>query len=208
MDAASLDEQVGSSSIAVPFQGWSSINHMPFREEQARDPKTLAQNGKLTACRRAIEQANRYVLAVMPTLPGYRFTEVPDAKQASSVALAVRRCWGVSEGEPIDVGAQLLAFGWTVHLNNLEAPIGGLQAVMAPSMHGFVFIADTRPGPADRSCAECGEATKDRVNYRLAHELGHVFFYDQATPPRRLARHCDDEEAFCDAFAAALLKAA
>jgi hypothetical protein len=142
---------------------------------------------------------------VQSSLPAYRFATVPDVEQASRVARAVRRRWGLGDDEPVDVAARLVSLGWVVQLQDLDAAVGGLQAAMAPSADGFVFIADTRPDPAERPRADSGERTRNRVNYRLAHELGHVFFYDQATPARRLARRSEQEEAFCDAFAVDLV---
>jgi hypothetical protein len=78
---------------------------------------------------------------------------------------------------------------------------------MAPTGDGFLFLSDRRLTPRQRS--ELGGESERRwqseiVNSRLAHELGHIFFYDQSTPARRLAVPSSEEERFCDAFADAL----
>lgn len=48
---------------------------------------------------------------------------------------------------------------------------------------------------------------RHRRRFSVAHEIGHVFFYDRrSSPPRRLASQASrGEENFCDAFAAELL---
>lgn len=170
--------------------------------EQASNQQVLALYLPQPARQQGVEQAACYCLAVSSTLPAYRFAVVPELEQASCVADAVRRCWGLQAGQQVDVAAGLVALGWTVQLQNLEAPEGGLQAVMGPVVDGFVFIADSRPAASESTEASSTEAL---VNYRLAHELGHVFFYDHSLPPRRLARQSDEEEVFCDVFAAALV---
>lgn len=44
------------------------------------------------------------------------------------------------------------------------------------------------------------------MNFLVAHELGHLFFYDREFVPARRTRHpSDTEEAFCDEFALTLL---
>lgn len=148
------------------------------------------------------KQAAAYALAMRSRLPAYRLSYVPPVEQASWIATAVRRAWGVREGAAVDVASQLAKLGWTVRVQDLDAPTGGLQAAMAPSSDGFIFISDPRPGPDTFGRLP---SSRDALNFRLAHELGHVFFYDQGTPPRRLTRESDEEELFCDAFAAALL---
>ncbi len=45
-----------------------------------------------------------------------------------------------------------------------------------------------------------------RFRFRVAHEIGHSFFYDRHTrPPNRLLPFSKREEEFCDEFASALL---
>jgi hypothetical protein len=45
-----------------------------------------------------------------------------------------------------------------------------------------------------------------RACFLIAHELGHVLFYDRTTaPPRRVVRATNAEERFCDVFAERLL---
>lgn len=144
---------------------------------------------------------------MLAQFPDYRFSAAPSPEQASWVAEAVRTSWGLCLGDPVDVAAYIAAMGWHVRFCDLEADVGGLQAAMAPTGDGFLFLADRRLTPCQRS--ELGDQSEARwaseiVDTRLAHELGHVFFYDQSTPGRRLTELSDEEELFCDAFADAL----
>jgi hypothetical protein len=98
--------------------------------------------------------------------------------------------------------------GWRVQVRPLDAPENGLQAAMAPTEDGFVFVADDRPTP--RQAEACESETSEQlaralVNLRLAHELGHVFFYDRSCPAARMTPVSPAEEDFCDTFAEALV---
>lgn len=102
----------------------------------------------------------------------------------------------------------LLRLGWTVDEHPLQAADGGLEAVMAPKDGGFVFVVDPEPTPDQKRAwghLPTDEVRAHVVNSRLAHELGHVFFY--GLDGRRLLRASRQEEAFCDAFADMLFPA-
>jgi hypothetical protein len=75
-------------------------------------------------------------------------------------------------------------------------PKGGM---LLPEEHGFSAAIDGRPD-------------QPRARFTLAHEFGHVFFYDlEQVPPQPFFFHAAEgrearrEEGLCDAFAAALL---
>jgi hypothetical protein len=75
---------------------------------------------------------------------------------------------------------------------------------MAPNGTEFTFVVDPDPTPSERvALSDLSEAQKRArvVELRLAHELGHVFFYGH--DGRRLLPASPAEEEFCDAFAEA-----
>lgn len=141
-------------------------------------------------------------------LPSTRFLAPPAVEQASRLALTVREALGIGASDPVDVEAMISGLGWQVQRRHLDADWGGVQALMAPAAGGFLFVVDPRPSPACPSGSlNVGVEVLERAIFsrRLAHELGHVFFYDTGSPARRLLRHSEAEEKYCDAFAAALL---
>jgi hypothetical protein len=93
-------------------------------------------------------------------------------------------------------------FGWTVREDLLRAPTGGVQAMLLPrASGGFSIVVDPRPAPGRQ------QQVRPRVlrNLRIAHEIAHAFFYEKGSPPRRKFENDQNEERFCDEFAAALL---
>jgi len=151
------------------------------------------------------KQANT-VIAV--ELPSTRFLAPPALEQASRLAVRVRESMGMGASDPVDIEAMVLELGWQVQKRHLDADWGGVQALMAPAASGFLFVVDPRPSPScpSRSLNVDAEVLERALFCRrLAHELGHVFFYDTGRPARRLLRHSEAEEKYCDAFAAALL---
>ena len=95
---------------------------------------------------------------------------------------------------PFDLWRAVAHAGWEVHLRPLRALEGGVEAYTVPSEKcGFTFVVD--PRVTDTATVE----------FRLAHEVGHTLFYRPGHPPTRSRPPSLAEEAFCDAFAAALL---
>jgi hypothetical protein len=77
---------------------------------------------------------------------------------------------------------------------------------MAPCRGGFTFVVDPNPTPAEASVlAHLASSERSRrvIDRRLAHELGHTFFY--GLDGRRLVSSSSAEEAFCDEFAEAFI---
>lgn len=83
----------------------------------------------------------------------------------------------------------------------LETKVGGHEALLVPRVDGtFEILVDARGDFADH------RVRRRRLRFRVAHEIGHSFFYDRRyRPARRLLSGSEAEEAFCDAFASALL---
>jgi hypothetical protein len=85
----------------------------------------------------------------------------------------------------------------------LQAASGGTQALLVPlSPGGFAIMIDpdATPGPQQQADAVVLH------DIRVAHELGHTFFYSPGSPPSRRRPPDIAEERFCDEFAAVLLE--
>lgn len=107
-----------------------------------------------------------------------------------------------------DLWHSLERLGWHVHLRELRAPEGGLQACLVPRDDGgFLVWVDDRPSPAESNDPFANERGPDAplVRFRLAHEFAHSLFYAPGRPPVRRAPASGREEAFCDDVAALLL---
>lgn len=146
--------------------------------------------------------------SVAVSLPASRFLDAPPVEHAPLLADAIRCSAGLDLADPVAVADLISGWGWTVERRRLGAAQGGLKAVMGPTSNGFLFVVDDNPAP-DCSTLQLDIADDDRrralFNRRLAHELGHVFFYRAEPPMRRLTAGSTAEEAYCDAFALALL---
>jgi hypothetical protein len=100
--------------------------------------------------------------------------------------------------------------GIQVRQAELGAASGGCEALLAPrSRDRFTILVDAAPHGGwsrvdDRLRAE---VARQRMRFRIAHELGHTGFYARAPGqlPTRLSVGSPAEEAFCDLFAASLL---
>lgn len=102
--------------------------------------------------------------------------------------------------------------GWGLSFSALAADTNGLDAVLVPRDDGsFDCLVDPRLASSERwqaageppaSAQQLVEAT---LRFRVAHEIGHLFFYSTESPSRHIGRVTADEEAFCDRFAMALL---
>lgn len=66
---------------------------------------------------------------------------------------------------------------------------------------GFLLVVDPDLSPAD---IEAGRDQRGAIDWRVAHELGHTFFFTGDTP-KRWVRWSPDEETEADRFALLLL---
>lgn len=132
---------------------------------------------------------------------GAAFASPPTAGDAPGVVLHVQRWWRAQSLWGCREQAQ--ALGWEVRTARLGAERSGLQAVLMPRLSGgFVFVLDTAPTTGQ---AAAGAGGPRLLEWRLAHEYAHTFFYARRLVPRRPRPACREEEVFCDAFANALL---
>lgn len=94
----------------------------------------------------------------------------------------------------------------------LSADVGGQDALLIPTSAGsFQIVVDPRLSARqywwapDRPSKTLIDSV---IAFRIAHEIGHTFFYAPGTPgspPRRRTPLTPQEEDFCDLFAAALV---
>lgn len=90
----------------------------------------------------------------------------------------------------------------------LDAKRGGHEALLVPRIDGGfeIFVDPSPPAMFSRRAASVDRTVRRRTRFRIAHEIGHSFFYDRRfRPARRLVPWDEREEAFCDLFASALL---
>ena len=92
----------------------------------------------------------------------------------------------------------------TVRFEHLSAPSGRQDALLCPrAQGGFTIVVDPRPSPRDppneRSANDMAEP--HFLRWRIAHELGHTFFYDDDQPARRRISWNPAEEEWADLFA-------
>lgn len=86
--------------------------------------------------------------------------------------------------------------GWHATIEDVSQEPSTLRSVLVPmSDGGFTAVINAQRRP---SAAE--------VDWLLAHEYAHTFFYSQGSPPQRTVRHSDVEERACDQFADAFIE--
>jgi hypothetical protein len=91
-----------------------------------------------------------------------------------------------------------------VRIEPLAAPEGRQDALLCPRLsHGFVLVLDPRLSPAD---AKEGRDLTAALDRRVAHELGHTYFFT-GRPPRRWSRWSPAEEEHADRIGELLLRA-
>lgn len=92
----------------------------------------------------------------------------------------------------------------SIRLQHLAASEGRQDALLCPrDGGGFVIVVDPDLSPKDR---QAGRDLLAALDWRIAHELGHTYFYDRGAPPQRWSSWSRDEEDAADFFAAALLR--
>lgn len=94
----------------------------------------------------------------------------------------------------------------TVEVDELDDYYGPEAYLLPQATGGFrLVVADPSVYRINRPTAR-NVPNGAAVGFLVAHELGHLFFYDRHhTPARRTRIPSDGEEAFCDEFALALL---
>lgn len=91
----------------------------------------------------------------------------------------------------------------------LSADVGGQDALLIPTSVGsFRVVVDPRLSVRQywwASSTPSAALLTSVIAFRVAHEIGHTFFFAPGRPPRRRTPVTPEEEDFCDRFAAALL---
>lgn len=95
-------------------------------------------------------------------------------------------------------------FPWIgLRFRELAAREGRQDALLCPRpAGGFLIVIDPNLSPGD---VAAGRNLAEALDWRVAHELGHTFFFT-GEPPRRWARWTPEEESLVDRFARLLLR--
>lgn len=142
--------------------------------------------------------------------PIRRLAAVPGESIALQLASDVRQL-AVDRKLRCDLDKLCVLGGFRYRSVPLDTTAGGHEALLVPRVEGgFEILVD--PLPAASLSFDDGRKQerlwRRRLRFRIAHEIGHSFFYDRrCRPARRLLPHSDAEEVFCDQFASALLVA-
>lgn len=149
-----------------------------------------------------------------PRWPSCRFGIVPDQTVARQLAIDTRvAIIGHSSGW-CDLRRISLAGGFRTKRSPFQSGSeSNHSALLVPRKDGsFDVLVDTvSRNRVDEIASASSERTytatdTHRFRFRVAHEIGHSFFYDRRSrPPIRLLSFSRDEERFCDEFASALL---
>jgi hypothetical protein len=159
-------------------------------------------------CGERLEPAapTRYASDAFASLRGLRY--VPPLVAAEELAMALRAIVGLGAAR-FDL-ACLDDEGFTIGEAKLRPGGGGKEAMMFVGGDGRFHIAvDTTP-PSGWSAMPDElrrEVARHRYRFRVAHEIGHSFFYRASDDGKyvRTRRSTDAEERFCDHFAGCLL---
>lgn len=110
-------------------------------------------------------------------------------------------------GGKLDPQALVNQAGWRLRTARLRCGGSHIQALLVPLADGgFEVVIDDEPTPVEEDLIERGQiSVRDVRDFRIAHELGHSFFYRRHRPARRSRRPSAIEERFCDEFAWRLL---
>lgn len=139
-------------------------------------------------------------------------TAIPDAEETAAIAMRLRRSLfgGGDALAPLGDIRKICRRGrFRLLERRLGGARGGLEAVLAPAKGDrFEIHVDPEPFggwgsvPPDMRVM----LRRQRLRFRVAHEMAHSFFYDRegAVPCRRLAGSRRQED-FCDRFAAEFL---
>jgi hypothetical protein len=141
--------------------------------------------------------------------PSRSFTTVPSRELARELAAEVRGTVGSDAGR-VDLEACCAIGGFELRICDLRTSEGGVEGLLVPRPQGrFRIVVDPTPpaGWNDAPAQVRDPLRRHRSRFRIAHEIGHSFFYDRGrgTPSRRSEGGTPAEERFCDEFARELL---
>jgi IrrE N-terminal-like domain len=125
------------------------------------------------------------------------------------MAAILRRAMDPGTRPPHDLTTLLEIGGFDVSVTRLTARNRGIEAALIPQAgNRFRLVVDTEPpgGWASVRPHLRDELARQRLRFRIAHEIAHSLFYDRSgTQPRRLVSGSPAQERWCDRFASALL---
>ncbi|MBI2043276.1 hypothetical protein HYT25_02715 [Candidatus Pacearchaeota archaeon] len=135
--------------------------------------------------------------------PRVELAQVPSLERAREIADLVYKSCRLKDLETEEAFAVMYGLGrFNVKLTKLEAVNGGFEALLFPGYDNdkFMILADSYVS---------GNSNEERY-MRIAHEIGHSFFYDRKSKIKLLKQSIItkniEEEKFCDEFASQLLK--
>lgn len=140
--------------------------------------------------------------------PETTLQEVPPTREATNLASGLRSALGLGDAPLGRIESICAVAGVVVRQIPLRGAQGGLEASLTPRVGGFEVTVDTEPrggwGLVPSHLREMLQ--RHRLRFRIAHELGHTFFYDRSGDrPRRIVPDSEEQEVFCDEFARAFL---
>jgi hypothetical protein len=141
--------------------------------------------------------------------PSITLKSLPPLAVAEDLAACLRAAAGLSLAKRIEFDRLLSLGRFDLRRKSLGAIGGGIEATLTPQPENrFALSVDTEPrGGWDSVTPSLREdLARHRLRFRIAHEIGHSFFYDRVGQrPRRTLAASEAQERWCDRFASALL---
>lgn len=120
--------------------------------------------------------------------------DVPTDADLSLLVRRVREQWTSQHGSRVPTQV-MRALGWTVRRRRLNHRSASIRSLLVPMLDGgFVIVLNESRRPST-----------SEAEWLISHEYAHSLFFGPGAPPRRLIPEQDGEEAFCDAFADAMV---
>lgn len=143
----------------------------------------------------------------MASWPIRQLEAVPSVDQAEELACETRAAvlgTDFADRGWCDLRAVCALGGFSVRRRPFSAEGRSFDAMLVAELNGsFSVVVDTETPSGGR---KSWELQRRRNRFRIAHEIGHSFFFDRSTRPAvRTTPPSEEEERFCDHFAAALL---
>ncbi len=143
-----------------------------------------------------------YAISVWPKIV---FTKAPKMEVCNDLVLEVRKLvFGSADDlHACDLRKICVAGGFHLRQTKFRSGTSEHDALLVPKKDGtFVILVD----PNRRGRPIGRETARHRARFRVAHEIGHSFFYDRTwCPAKRISPLSPEEEEFCDNFAFSLL---
>jgi hypothetical protein len=153
---------------------------------------------------------NLFKLSSESLYVGAGLREVPGVVATAAIAAVVRKRCGQADRRTIDLPGLCAAFAATPRVAELGAAQRRREALLIPLPENKFGIAvdPTPPGGWGRIPQSLRPTLRrHRLRFRVAHELGHTFFYmrRESVAPKRRLFDSEAQESFCDLFSRNLL---